>query len=117
MENERFFKQLTVSQFVKAIFLHAVAMVVMTLLFIPAFDYIAWLIKGSGPFVAFPTSSSKLLYFFLVTILLFLQFREDRSFYRRMKEVPFLTILENGIYLDKKMLPFPREIGGGGKSN
>lgn len=115
MENKEHFKLISAGEFVKAVFPGATVIVIATFLGLPALHYVKWLIGGSGPFVMFPTPFDFQFYCAFVILTLILEFRAYSNLYQRMQSKPFLTIKEEGIYLNKEMLPFPKFIGGSGK--
>ncbi len=114
--DEKFFKQLSAGEFTRVALPGAMLMVMATFAALPILDYIKWQIRGSGPFVLFSDSFSITFYCVFVTIMLFWEFRIYRNLYLKMQKAPFLTMEEEGMHIDKEMLPFPKEIGRPGKA-
>lgn len=115
MENEEFFELISAGKFIKAALPGAAVIVIATFILLPAFNYAKWLTGGSGPFVTFPTPFDFQFYCAFVILALILEFGAYLNLYQKMRRKPFLTIKEEGIYLNEEMLPFPGFINGSGK--
>ena len=112
MTNEKkYFKQLKRSEFINASFFSVVFIILVVLSSIPICRFVKWLIIGSGPFVLFSDCADIVAYCVFVSILLTWQFKNYQCLYRRMQEMPFLTITEKGIHIDKELMTFL--VGGG----
>jgi hypothetical protein len=111
---KHYYKKMSVSEFIKKGFFGMVIAIIIIILVIPSMEFIEWILWGSGPFLFFETGIYKSLNIIVVICFLIWVFKGYKDLFDKMQKVPFLSIGEQKIVLDREILPFPLYIGGKG---
>ena len=78
------------------------------ILILPVCYYGYWLLRGTGPFIIFPTRVRLAFYCILVTAFITKDVKAQQVLHRRMQEVPFITFTEKNLQIDRAMTQFPK---------
>ncbi len=106
MKNQNeYFKHPSTRDFIKVNLPTAILLTMWAFLVIPFLEFIEWLITRSEFFVLYSNWFEIVLYFFFVSFFLFWLFRFYWKLYHRVQKMPFLVLSEEGIRMDRALLP------------
>jgi len=108
MDKEEFyFQKIGPKEFIKKILPMLSLFFTFYILILPTCYYGYWLLKGTGPFIIFPTRIRLVFYCILVTAFITKDVKAQQFLYRRIQEVPFIKFTENNLQIDRGMTQFP----------
>ncbi|MGD2250875.1 MAG: hypothetical protein PVF58_20950 [Candidatus Methanofastidiosia archaeon] len=107
MENDmHYFKRPTLGGYVKVAFFRFIMYVLLAISIAIGLKLFFWWIGKSSP---------NAIYYIMVTYFITREFKNFDSLYRRMQEVPFITLTKEEICIDRSMAMFPKASAWSGK--